>query len=598
MLFNRRIVAIPLMLVVSFLVASTSSFAQAVIWAGGNGPWFSNPSNWSLSIGGSPFLPPNGPGITANIGTASGLGPITGTVTLNGPVNLPYGISLGNGAAGGLIVNSAANTLTAGTMDVGFSGPGTSTLAISNGGVVNGSYVYFGATTGSSGSATVSGAGSQWNVSTQFLVGDNGQGALSIQTGGAVSTSNAIVGAFSGSSGSASVSGAGAKWTDSGALTIGASGSGHLTIQSGGSVSSAQGNIGTGASSGSVLVTGAGSQWAVTGTFLDVGFGGSGSLTIQNGATVNITNSTGGLGTGFIGTNGGTGAVTVAGAGSQWNMDSLEVGSGNGSLNIQNGGLVNAGSTFIGTFGGSSGTATVSGANSQLIGYQLDVGYEGQGTLAITAGGQVNDVIGFVGAVSGSTGNVLVDAGTWTNSDLLDIGVNGTGGVTVEDGGDLSAGSIEVGGNGILNIDPATVDVSGNFTLDANGILSLDIAGITPGLFSQLDISSFGLFHGTIDFHFIDGFAPTTGESFDLINALGADFSDATIQIEGLEPGFQYTGTFADGHFTLVADNNGVSSSTPEPSSLWLVATALAVFALAGLRRNLKSRSEPVQGLV
>src|ERR1035441_1391027 len=86
MLFNRRIVAIPLMLVVSFLVASTSSFAQAVIWAGGNGPWFSNPSNWSLSIGGSPFFPPNGPGITANIGTASGLGPITGTVTLNGPV--------------------------------------------------------------------------------------------------------------------------------------------------------------------------------------------------------------------------------------------------------------------------------------------------------------------------------------------------------------------------------------------------------------------------------------------------------------------------------------------------------------------------------
>ena len=80
------------------------------------------------------------------------------------------------------------------------------------------------------------------------------------------------------------------------------------------------------------------------------------------------------------------------------------------------------------------------------------------------------------------------------------------------------------------------------------------------------------------------------GESFDLINALGADFSGATIQIEGLEPGFQYMDTFANGQFTLVADNNGVSS-TPEPSSMWLAAAALAVLSLAGLRKKLKSRS-------
>jgi T5SS/PEP-CTERM-associated repeat protein len=277
-------------------------------------------------------------------------------------------------------------------------------------------------------------------------------------------------------------------------------------------------------------------------------------------------------------------------------MDSLEVGSGNGSLNIQNGGLVNAGSTFIGTFGGSSGTTSVSGANSQLTGYQLDVGYQGQGSLAITAGGQVNDVIGFVGATSGSVGNVLVDAGTWTNSALLDIGVGGTGVVTVKNGGSLSAGSIEVGGGGSLNIDPAIVDVSGGFILDSGGILSLDIAGITPGLISQLDISGFGLFEGTIDLDFVNGFAPTTGESFDLINALGANFSNATIQIEGLAPGFQYSDSFFNGQFTLVADNNGVSTTTPEPGSMWLAATALGVLSLTSLVKKLKSESQPAKG--
>jgi len=49
------------------------------------------------------------------------------------PVNLPNGISLGNDAPGTLVVSSAANTVTTGTLDVGFSGPGTSALTISGG---------------------------------------------------------------------------------------------------------------------------------------------------------------------------------------------------------------------------------------------------------------------------------------------------------------------------------------------------------------------------------------------------------------------------------------------------------------------------------
>jgi len=81
----------------------------------------------------------------------------------------------------------------------------------------------------------------------------------------------------------------------------------------------------------------------------------------------------------------------------------------------------------------------------------------------------------------------------------------------VADNGHLSAGSMTIGSHGSLIVDPAVVDVLGDFTLSPGGTLQLDIGGITPGLFSQLDISGFGLFQGTIDFDFIDGFAPTTG---------------------------------------------------------------------------------------
>jgi hypothetical protein len=111
-----------------------------------------------------------------------------------------------------------------------------------------------------------------------------------------------------------------------------------------------------------------------------------------------------------------------------------------------------------------------------------------------------------------------------------------------------------------------------------------------PGLFSQLDISGFGEFQGTIDLDFIDGFAPKTGDSFDLINAFGgADFTAANFQIGGLEPGFEYTDTFSDGQFDLVADNNAVS--TPEPSSALLLVPVLAALFLVGLRKKLMVRS-------
>lgn len=441
---------------------------------------------------------------------------------------------------------------------------------------------------------------------------------------------------------------------------------GSLTISAGGIVNNA-GGIFIGAN-GAATVTGTGSKWN-TG-FIEVGSGGNGALTIQNGGVVNSFNGGGG---GFIGAFGGNGIVTVSGAGSQWNLPFLEIGTGNGSLAIQNGGVVNGGGTSIGTFSGSNGSATVSGVGSQLITSSVCVGCAGQGTLTlnsggagssatgltigssagvtgtmtltdagtkwtntsgtvvvgalgtgtlnvqngamfsnlgnlivgqngigtmtITTGGQVSDVNATVGAVFGSTGNVLVDAGTWTNSGSLNIGINGTGVVTVEDNGSLSAGNTTVGSNGSLIVDPAVVDVFGNFTLLPNGVLQLDIGGITPDLFSQLDISGFGLFQGTVDFDFINGFAPTTGESFDLINALGADFSAANFKIDGLEPGFVYTDTFANGSFDLVAQNDGVSTTaTPEPSSLWLLASALVILSVAVWRKNSKARACPGKG--
>jgi hypothetical protein len=75
-----------------------------------------------------------------------------------------------------------------------------------------------------------------------------------------------------------------------------------------------------------------------------------------------------------------------------------------------------------------------------------------------------------------------------------------------------------------------------------------------------------------------------------LINVLGgADFSEARLEIGGLAPGFEYTDVFEDGAFTLTAQNDGVSTTTPEPGSAWLLG-ALLVFFTGAFRNRLKNR--------
>jgi T5SS/PEP-CTERM-associated repeat protein len=186
----------------------------------------------------------------------------------------------------------------------------------------------------------------------------------------------------------------------------------------------------------------------------------------------------------------------------------------------------------------------------------------------------------FVGGVAGSSASVLVDAASWTNTGNLSIGTGtGPGIVTIKDGGLLTADEIIVGPNGSLIVDPSVVDAD-EITLMAGGVLTLDIAGEGSASVSQLDISGSGLFDGLIVYDFIDGFAPQAGETFDVINTSGSlNISGATIQIDGLAPGFNYSESYVNHELILTAINNGVS--LPEPSTGCLLAGSLAALLLA-----------------
>lgn len=539
-----------------------------------------------------------------------------------------------------------STTLTIGGVDIG-----SSMTLTDPGSSWNASSVLVGGGTGTT-SLTVTNSADLADTG-KLQVGANSSNAtMTISAGARVTdTTGLVAGNSDRSSGSVTVDGAGSQWTNSGTLTIGNHGS--LTISQGGTVtSSGQVVIGNGTGgTGAVIVSesqwdptslavgnaGAGSLTAFHNSFVSapggiaVGLsGGTGSVAIAGESEL----STSSLCVGCSG--GGSGSLTVVESG--LSASSLCVGcSGSGTIAVESGATGSTtGSVDIGEQAGSTGAMTLfhvgmwESSGSVVVGDQgegelsvedyssftsqtLTIGREGSGSMTLVAGGSVSDEAGYVGEQLGSVGTVLVTEGSeWQNSTSVAIGIYGTGKLTVNTGGIVAAGTLQnpgtitIGSQGTVGVDggklqgivihqagvlysTGTITIQGTYTQDVDGTLILDAAGTGAGDFGQLDVSGNATFGGTIKFDFIDGFAPSKGDSFDFINLGGsADFSGATIDIAGLLPGFNYTDSFQNGQFTLTALNNGMASSpTPEPGTLLLFGTAL--LGLLALRRRLRS---------
>ena len=176
-------------------------------------------------------------------------------------------------------------------------------------------------TTGSMGTAIVTGMGSQWNNSDVLYVGRSGTGELTIAAGGVVTNTDGFLGEDTDSMGTATVTGDDSTWTNSESLYVGGSstsagGTGVLTIDDGGTVKVADtlqvwdggtvavnGQI-TGADNASVTLTATGAGTTLTANVVTAG----NAITVTNGLTLGTnveldTTKVGGSATG--------GAITV-----------------------------------------------------------------------------------------------------------------------------------------------------------------------------------------------------------------------------------------------------------------------------------------------
>ncbi|BBN54149.1 hypothetical protein TRE132_22740 [Pseudomonas chlororaphis subsp. aurantiaca] len=423
-----------------------------------------------------------------------------GTVT-----NLNGILGSGAGGRGDASVSGPGATWTnQGDLYVGEHGTGT--LAIDNGGTVTSAMSVIGR--GSQGKVTVSGPGSQWRNSSSLVVGNGGNGTLHVRDGGKVFSESGALGVAPGVRGEVVIAGPGSTWTNgpsgySTNLSIGLAGDGLLRIEDGGQVSNYRGFIGSEEQgSGAVTVTGQGSLWD-NASHLFAGVKGKASLDIHDGGTVANLD-------GILGYEAGSrGDALVSGQGSTWtNRGMLRVGdAGTGTLNVEDGGKVTNMDGVVGNKVTGKGTVRVSGPGSVWESQNyLVVGDRGTGTLTLENEGKVTSQHAGIGSGDDSSGSVHVTTNaSWENSGALAVGNLGNGTLTVDQGGRVSSAQATIGG---LYGGSATVagprsswttelltiglDTTGTLTLTDSGVVSADTVelGWAPLSSGTLNIGS------------------------------------------------------------------------------------------------------------
>jgi T5SS/PEP-CTERM-associated repeat protein len=280
----------------------------------------------------------------------------------------------------------------------------------------------------------------------------------------------------------------------------------------------------------SVTVTGGGS-WT-GGAALVSGDAGTGSVLVSN-------NGTFGAATAVFGASaGGTGGLDVAGMGARFSTSGLlTLGSaGRGSLVVENQGTVLSGGTAaadtgldVAAMAGGAGGVTVTGTKSLLSNAgRFVVGDAGLGSLLVESGGTVvttpGTVAGLAGLViantAGAARSSVSVSGTGsrvTVTGLLDVGVNGSGALSLSGGATATAGSLDAG-NVAAAVGQISLSGTGTALIIANGAT---VADDGAGVLSVLSGATFA------------AASLTVGSQGDSSGALVVSGSGSLVQLSG-----------------------------------------------------------------
>jgi outer membrane autotransporter protein len=252
-------------------------------------------------------------------------------------------------------------------------------------------------------------------------------------------------------------------------LYIGETSNTTATLDLEGGASAATGNVylalGDTGTNGKIIIDG--STMATTNGFGAIGYNGTGTLTITGGGSWTLNGASGNV---FVsGIAGSKGYANVSGAGSR----------------LSAGGYIIVGQQGLG-FLSVTDDAVVRGNQGVYVGNSS--GSNAAGTMQIAEGGRVfaatsgnaSSYAAIVGGATGATGTVTIDGSgsLWSVAQSMRIGADGSGKVTISDGGKLEVdgATLEIGslagGSGAL-----TIDGSGSTLALPNGAVIVGSAG-------------------------------------------------------------------------------------------------------------------------
>jgi hypothetical protein len=241
-----------------------------------------------------------------------------------------------------------------------------------------------------------------------------------------------------------------------------------------------------------------------------------GDFTVASGAVLDLT---GGHNHFYTGSYTGVGAGTV-----RLNSDVLLIGAEgatfdfSGDLFQWTGGRLQGPGVLTNT-----GTLNISGSNTKLL----------NGITLANAGTVVWSVTGAVSSFSGSVFNNL-------ESGVFEIQNNGAFGGP--------ANTFNNAGIVTKSVDAGTMTLGGLFVQTSTGVLNLKIGGISDGQYDRLNVNS-AMLDGTLNINLINGFTPTSGDSFQVMTYGSHTGTFATINGNGQT----YIPNYNASNLTLVA---------------------------------------------
>jgi hypothetical protein len=156
--------------------------------------------------------------------------------------------------------------------------------------------------------------------------------------------------------------------------------------------------------------------------------------------------------------------------------------------------------------------------------------------------------VNFSSGFTQTAGSVDLSGGTLSGT-LIDIQGGSLSGSGTINASVRNAGQVNPGGSGA-----GQLTINGNYTQTSSGVLNIDLGGLTPGTqYDQLVVSGTVTLDGTLNITLVNGFTPSTGDTFTILTYSAFTGQFATINGLTIGGGLKFTPNYQAKTFTLTA---------------------------------------------